>query len=78
MHYLTISQMMELIYCFFCYSGRTVDVKLDQSHLLITGSREDVKKAQDFYHSSFLPKLGYEKLEVSETGLDQRNVPVVY
>ena len=55
----------------FCFSGRTVDVKLDQSHLVLTGSREDVKKAQDFFHSSFLQKLGYDKLEICETGLDQ-------
>ena len=48
-----------------------MDVKLDQSHLVLTGSREDVKKAQDFFHSSFLQKLGYDKLEICETGLDQ-------
>lgn len=47
-----------------------MDLKLDNSQLLITGSREDVKKARAFFRSSFLSKLAYDKVEISETGLD--------
>jgi len=45
-----------------------VDLKLDQNQLLITGLRDEVQKAQDFFHSVFLSKLGYDKVEISETG----------
>jgi len=57
-----------------CFSGRTVDLKLDEDQLLIAGAREDVKKAQDFFRSSFLSKLGYDKLEISETGLNHSDI----
>lgn len=56
------------------FSGRMVHLKLDQTQLLITGSREDVKLALDFFRLSFLSKLGYDKLEISETGLRQSDM----
>ena len=45
-------------------------LKVDHGQLVITGSREDVKKAQDFFRLSFLSKLCHDKVEVSEAGLD--------
>ena len=51
-----------------------MNLKLEQTQLLITGSREDVKLAVDFFRLTFLTKLGYDKLEVSETGLCQSDM----
>jgi len=45
-----------------------VALKVEHDELLITGLKEEVKIALDFFRSSFLSKLGYEKVEISETG----------
>jgi len=48
-----------------------VELKLEQNQLLIIGLTEEVKKARNFFHSSFLLKLGYDKVEISEKGQEQ-------
>jgi O-acetyl-ADP-ribose deacetylase (regulator of RNase III) len=49
--------------------GRSIDVKLDNDDLVITGLKEDVQKALQHYRSEFYNKVCYDAVKVPEADL---------